>query len=147
MKGVSEFVLVLIILIIVIASILVVWLFYNSMFGSVTMQGETSSLGEALSSCMKIDSVSGNKTYLKNCGSGSIRNDTLSVFVDDASFNYSMKPASVGNGEIGTVELNIQNLALGNHKIRITTKSAEVERYVNVTMSGSNKVLKLIETS
>jgi len=147
MKGVSEFVIVLIILIIAIASILVVWLFYNSMFGSVTTTGKTSSLGEALSSCMKIDSASDNKTYLKNCGSGSIKNDTLSVFIDDASFNYFMKPASIGKGEIGTIELNIQTLTLGNHKIRITTKSTEVERYVNVTMSGSSKVLKLIETS
>jgi hypothetical protein len=117
------------------------------MFGSVTTTGKTSSLGEALSSCMKIDSASDNKTYLKNCGSGSIKNDTLSVFIDDASFNYFMKPASIGKGEIGTIELNIQTLTLGNHKIRITTKSTEVERYVNVTMSGSSKVLKLIETS
>jgi hypothetical protein len=147
MKGVSEFVIVLIILIIVIASISVMWLFYNSMFSSVATSGETSSLGQVLSSCMKIDTVSGNKTYLKNCGSGSIKNDTLSVFVDDASFKYSMSPAYIGKGEVGVIELNIQNLALGNHKIRITTKSAEVGRYVNVTMAGSTKVLKLIETS
>ena len=147
MKGVSEFVIVLLILIIAIASILVVWLFYNSMFGSVTMSEGTSSLGEALSSCMKIDSVSGNKTYLRNCGDGSIRNDTINVFIDDAAFRYSMSPIYIGKGEVGTIELNLQSLGLGNHKLRITTKSTYVERYVNVTMSGSDKVLKLIETS
>jgi hypothetical protein len=146
MRGVSEFVIVLIFLIIAIALLLVVWLFYNSMFGSVKTSGNTPALGEALSSCMKIDSVSDSNIYLKNCDVNSIRNDTLAVFIDDAAYGYSMSPTYIGGGEIGTIQLNIQNLALGNHLIRITTKYAEVKRYVNVTMSGSNKVLKLIET-
>jgi hypothetical protein len=145
MKGISEFVVVLLIMIVAIGSMLVVWLFYNYIFGYVATPEGTSPLNEALSSCIKIDSVGYNKTYLKNCGRGSIKNDTISVFIDDAAFSYSMKPTYIGDGEIGTVEINIRNLALGNHRLRITTKSTYAERYVNLTMSGSDKVLKLIE--
>jgi len=139
MKGVSEFVVVLIILIIAIASLLVVWLFYNSMFGSVTAQGETSSLGDVLSSCMKIDSVSGNKTYLRNCGSGVIKSNNIRVYIDEIPYNFSMSTASIGKGGVGTVELNnIDNLSSGNHKLRIASSSGEVERFVKVVYSNAS---------
>ncbi len=141
MKGVSEFVLVLLILIIAIASILVLWLFYNSMFGSVTMSEDTSSLGEALSSCMKIDSARDNKIYLRNCGSGVIKNDTLKVYFDEEPVKFSMAPQSLGKGEVGTVSLTNLNLfykGVGeNYKIRITSPSGYVERYVKTTLPSS----------
>ena len=136
MKGVSEFVVVLIILIIMIASILVVWLFYNSMFGSVTTSGETSSLGETLSSCMKIDSASGNKIYLRNCGSGTIIGSALGIYIDDVPYNFSMNPNSIGKGGFGVINLyNIQNLSLGNHELRVASSYGEVKRYVKILSS------------
>jgi hypothetical protein len=109
------------------------------MFGSVTTQGETSSLGEVLSSCMKIDSANGNKIYLRNCGTGTVRNDSIRVYLDEAPIGFTMTPTSVGKGEIGTIELsiNIENLDFGNHKLKITSKSAETERYVKKISTGS----------
>jgi len=143
MKGVSEFVTVLLILIIAIASILVVWLFYNSMFGSVTMSEDTSSLGEALSSCMKIDSARDNKIYLRNCGTGTIRNDSTSVYMDEAPIAFTMTPSSIGKGQVAEIALSgLWGMPLGNHKIRISNKAGEVQRYVKVSLPDS-RVLDL----
>lgn len=138
MKGVSEFVVVLIILIIVIASISVLWLFYNSMFGSVVTQGETSSLGETLSSCMKIDSANGNKIYLRNCGTGTVSNNSISVYMDDAPFAFTMNPSSIGEGQVAEIALSgLWGISLGNHKVRISNKAGEVERYVKAELPDS----------
>ncbi len=138
MKGVSEFVIVLIILIIAIASILVVWLFYNSMFGSVVTSEDTSNLGEVLSSCMKIDSVSSNKIYLRNCGTGTVRNDSISVYMDEAPIAFTMNPSSIGKGQVAEIALSgLWGMSFGNHKIRISSKAGEVERYVKAVLPDS----------
>ena len=138
MKGVSEFIEVLIILIIAIASISVVWLFYNSMFGSVTTAENTHALDETLSSCMKIDSVKDNKVYLKNCGDGAVTNSSLRVYFDDAPVNFSMVQESISKGEIGTITLyglTLWDMETGeNHKIKITSPSGKVERFVKAVL-------------
>jgi len=139
MKGISEFVIVLIILLVAIASILVVWLFYNSMFGSVATTGETSSLGEVLSFCMKIESARNNKIYLRNCGTGTVRNDSTSVYMDEAPIAFTMNPSSIGKGQVAEIALSgLWGMPLGNHKIRISNKAGEVERYVKAVLSNYN---------
>jgi len=137
MKGVSEFVLILLILIIAIESLLFVWLFYNSMFGSVTTE-DTSNLGEALSSCMKIDSARNNKIYLRNCGTGVVRNGSTSVYMDEAPLAFTMNPSSIGKGQVAEIGIsNLWGMSLGNHKIRISSKAGEVERYVKAVLPDS----------
>ena len=141
MKGVSEFVLILLILIIAITSISILWLAYYGYFRQITLSEDTSSLGEALSSCMKIDSVKDNKIYLKNCGSGLIKNNTLEIYFDEEPLEFNMTPESIAKGEIGTISLTDLNLfykTVGeNYKLRITSPSASVERYVKTALPSS----------
>jgi hypothetical protein len=140
MRGVSQIVLMLLILVIAIFSISVLWLSFYGIFGKTASAGNTSALGNALSSCMSIDSVKDNKVYLRNCGDGIVTNNSLRVYFDNAPVNFSMNPISLVKGEIGNLGLNINinNLALGNHKLKITSPSAEVERFVKVVSSNSS---------
>jgi hypothetical protein len=108
------------------------------MFGSVTMSEDTSSLGEALSSCMKIDSVKDNKIYLRNCGTGVVRNDSTSVYMDEAPIIFTMTPSSIGKGQIAEITLNsLFGVSIGNHKIRISNKAGEIQRYIKAVLPDS----------
>ncbi|NIO44221.1 MAG: hypothetical protein GTN36_01535 [Candidatus Aenigmarchaeota archaeon] len=138
MKGISEFILVLLILIIAVVSISLVWLSYNAFFRHITFSEDTSALSEALSSCMKIDSAKNEKIYLKNCGSGLIKDDKLNVFIDDESFEFTMIPESIVKSEIAEITIKgLWGISLGNHKIKIASPSGKVERYVKATLPDS----------
>jgi flagellin-like protein len=58
-----------------------------------------------LSSCMSIDSISGNKIYLRNCGKGVITNDSLSFYIDGVPYEHTLT-GSIGEGEVGDVTIN-----------------------------------------
>jgi hypothetical protein len=141
MRGVSEFVLVLLILIVAVISVSIVWLVFFGHFREITFSADTTSVGEILSSCMKIDSVRNNKIYLKNCGSGVIKNNTLKVYFDEEEFEYFMTPKSIAKGEIGTITLTNLNLFLKgagkNYKLEITSPSTSVQRYVKAVLPSS----------
>jgi hypothetical protein len=138
MRGVSQIVLILLILVIAMSSISVLWLSFYSIFGKVASSGNTSTLGNALSSCMNIDSVKGNKVYLRNCGDGAVTNSSLRVYFDNAPVNFSMSPLSLGKGETGIITLyGLWGLSIGNYKLKITMPSAEVERYVKTKLPDS----------
>jgi len=138
MKSISEFVWILLILIVAVVSISVLWLFYHSYFTQITLSEETSALGEVLSSCMKIDSVKSNKIYLKNCGSGLIKNDTLNIFIDEESFEFTMTSKSIRKGDIAEITIkDLWGINIGNHKIKIASPSGKVERYVKSTLPDS----------
>jgi len=131
MRGVSEFVLVLLFMIIVLFSITVLWLYYYGYFRHITFSGESPRLGEALSSCMKIDSASNNKIYLKNCGSGVVKSDKINVFIDEEPFEFTMSPNSISKGEIAEITIkNLLGISFGEHKIKITSPSGKTERYL-----------------
>ncbi len=141
MRGVSEFVLVLLFIIIVLFSITVLWLYYYGYFRHITFSGESPSLGEALSSCMKIDSVRDKRVYLMNCGSGVIKNNKINVYFDDDVVSFSMNPETIKKGEVGIID--IYNLSLWdkqigeNHKIKIASSAGETERYVKTALPDS----------
>lgn len=141
MRGVSQVVTVLLILIMAVAGISFAWLSFYGLFGKISSSSQ-STLSEALSSCMKIDSVGSNKVYLRNCGDGIILDSALKVYFDDAPLNFSMTPQTIKNGETGTVNLyglwkiNIVNGE--NYKLKITSPATEVERYVKTVLPDSN---------
>jgi len=105
MKGVSNIVLLLITIIIVISSISALWLYFSVVLRITTSTDSTSALGNALSSCIKIDSTSGNKVYLRNCGSGVVTNSSLRVYLDDILINFSMSPQVLNNSVQGIISL------------------------------------------
>jgi archaellum component FlaG (FlaF/FlaG flagellin family) len=139
MKAISEIIAVVLVVMIAVSTIALLWISFNTIFKTIAAKGQPTSsrLGDVLSSCMKIDSVQGNKIYLRNCGSGIITNDTLKVFLDDGSFNFTMTPASIGKSEVATITLfGLWGLS-GNIKIRITNPAGQVERYVKAGLPSS----------
>ena len=145
MKAISEFVLSLLLILIVVSTISIVWLYYYGYLNFIEVKSDTFQLGESLSSCMKIDSVSANRIYIKNCGNGIINNVSLAIYIDEQQFGYTMNPSPISRGQIGTVQIDISSLSPGGHNITVTTNSAQAERYVNVTLVDGNNMMNLIE--
>jgi hypothetical protein len=145
MKAASEFILSLLIIIILMSIVSLFWLYYYGYLRYVQSEGNTSKVGEALSSCMRIDSVKAASIYLKNCGEGFISNKTLSVYLDEQPFAFTMNPPNVLSGSVGTVLINTASLSLGDHLLRITTTSAQAERHVNVTMVAGIRSMSLLD--
>jgi hypothetical protein len=145
MKGISEFVLSLLLILILVSTITIVWLYYYGYLKFIESNSDTSQLGESLSSCMKIDSMSANKIYIKNCGNGVINNVSLAIYIDEQQFAYTMNPSPLAKGQIGTVQIDASSLSPGGHNITVTTISAQAVRYANVTLVAGNKTLNLIE--
>ncbi len=110
-------------IIIISLSILLValfWLFIYGTYSSLTSSGE-STVGRTLvtiSSCMKIESVSRNKVYVKNCGEGVITQDSLKVYFDDIPLNIT-SVTTFGNTNIGSNGGGTANRIFGS-KFKLT---------------------------
>jgi hypothetical protein len=137
MKGASEFVLALMFIIIVATSVSLLWMYYYGYFKFIASSSEDYNVGEAISSCMRIESARNSNVYIKNCGSGTIKNSTLSVYIDDSAVGFSMPQESVDAGEIGSITLGTGSLELGSHRIKISNRNTEVERYIRLVVSDS----------
>jgi len=137
MKAVTQIIAVIIIISLSIALVALFWIFISGTFTSLTSSGE-STVGETLvtiSSCMKIESVSGNKVFVKNCGEGSITEDTLNVYLSDIPFNFTMSPTIVGKDEVGTVSLyDLQDLSQGGYLLKVTNPKVITERTVEAIL-------------
>jgi hypothetical protein len=144
MKAASEFVLSLLLILILVSAATVMWLYYYGYLRFIENNADTSQFGESISSCMKIESMNSDKIYIKNCGDGIIRNDSLAVYVDEQQFGYSMD-SSLSEGQIGTVRINTASLALGGHYVKVTSENAQDQRYANLTLVSGNKALNLLE--
>jgi hypothetical protein len=147
MKGASEFILSLLIIVIIASLTSLFWLYNYGYLKYVESSGDTSQIGEALSSCMKIDSFGGNNIYIKNCGDGVIKNNTLAVYVDDQQISYSMNTAQLARGAVGSIQIDTSVLSTGGHYFKITTKTSEAERYAVVTLVSGSNVLSLLDTT
>jgi hypothetical protein len=113
---------------IVVALTALAYTFFSSMFTTITETGETSiaQIEKTLSSCMKIDGISHNKIYLRNCGQGLIINDTINIYIDDEKLDFFMTPASINYGDIATISLDIWGLSIGDHKLLISNPQTEL---------------------
>lgn len=139
MQGVSAIIAIILILIIVVAIASLFWIFMSGLFTGITETSETSitQITEALSSCMKIDSVFHNKIYLRNCGTGTINNDTLNIYIDDSEFEFSMNPESIDKGEVATITLPIWGISIGDHTLKITNPKIELVKNVKSVLHDS----------
>ena len=124
---------VIIIITITIALMALFWLFISGTYTSLTSSGESTVSGTlvTISSCMKIESVSGNKVYVKNCGEGSVTNDTLKIYLNDVPLNFTMSPTIVSEDEVGTVSLyGLWGLPEGGHLLKVTNPKVITEMAV-----------------
>lgn len=93
--------------------------------------GGIESLTESTSSCISVDSVYGNKVYLKNCGNGVITGNSLLVYMDGAPINATMSPATITKGEVGAVNLSgIWSLSYDAHMLKIGNGLAQITQRV-----------------
>jgi len=121
MRGISAVVVIVLLLLISIALISAVYIWATAITTSTTTSGteQVSELTKQLSSCMRIDAVSGNKIYLRNCGKGVITNESLSVFIDEAKVGHSTE--TIGEGKTGEVNVSgLWKFSLGRHNLKIT---------------------------
>ncbi len=131
MKAISAIISIILILMIIVALASLSWMFSSSLFSSMTETGTSSikQFTETLSSCIKIESVNEDKVYVRNCGQGLITNDSISIYVDDAKFNFQMIPTSIKSGELATITLSAWGLPNEKHNLKITNPYTSVVSY------------------
>jgi len=84
-----------------------------------------------LSGCLKIDAVSGNKIYLRNCGKGVITNNSLSVFIDDVKVGHSL--TEIGEDQTGTVNISgLWKFSMDRHNLKLTNGAAFVQALIEL---------------
>lgn len=139
MKAISSVVAVILILLIIMALTATLWIFLSGLFPTITGTGERTinRTVTTLSSCMWIESIGGNKVYLRNCGKGVITNDTLAVYLDDDTSDFTMTPEIVGEEEAGTISMPIWGIPPGDYKIKITNPQTMIQRTVEAVLPDS----------
>jgi hypothetical protein len=146
MKGLSQIIGVLLIVIVGISIISTVGFFVFGTFGSLKSSGDSSlnnSLG-AMSSCIRIESLSGSNIYIRNCGSGYVTNTTTSAYLDGAPLKVSMSNLSLSRDDIGIMTADLTGIALGVHNLRVSNPNYAVdlpiEAYMNALIVSLRKV-------
>ena len=131
-KAISAIIIVVLLLLISISLISVVYIWSYAMTGTTTEAGteQITELTKQLSSCLKIDAISGNQIYLRNCGTGIITNESLSVFIDDTKVGHST--LEIKEKELGTVNISGLWQFSGEHKLKITNGAASVGALIEI---------------
>jgi hypothetical protein len=133
MKGLTPIITVLIIVVVATSMVTLFWVFVSGMFVNLKATGDTQvnqSTG-TLSSCVRVDSVSGNKIYVRNCGSGVIIPGNVNVFLDDSIMNVTVENISVDELECSEADEDspISVVCPAGY----TIKSIESSIYVNAS--------------
>ncbi len=134
MKGITPVIAIVLLLMVTIAIVGFSFTFLSSMFAGAaetTSQQMEQQLG-AMSSCMQIDSISFDKVYVRNCGSGSLAD--FSVYVDTENIAVTNAPVIAENA-VG--ELTLAKGVSGD-VIKVTSPSAQSE--LTMRHCGVNKI-------
>jgi len=133
MKAISAIIVVVLLLLISISLISVVYVWSSALTGTVTSTTEetTTELTKQLSGCLKIDAISKNQIYLRNCGKGVITNNSLSVFIDDVKVGHSVE--EIGEDQTGTVNISgLWQFSLSTHNLKLTNGAAFVQALIEL---------------
>ncbi len=133
MKAISAIIVVVLLLLISISLISVVYVWSSALTGTVTSTTEetTSELTKQLSGCLKIDAISKNQIYLRNCGKGVITNNSLSVFIDDVKVGHSVE--EIGEDQTGTVNISgLWQFSMDRHNLKLTNGAAFVQALIEL---------------
>lgn len=139
MRGISSIIAIVLLLMITISMAGVVYIFmqrsFTPAFNSTSSQVE--GMGKAAQTMMKIDSISGNKVYIRNIGSAPISNGSLGIYIGNTLVNYTL-PADIPSGQLA--ELTINNtwgLPTGGSELKITGIGATYSEPVSITPDNS----------
>ncbi len=106
MKGVSEVIAIILILMITISLAGLAYMFMSTTMSDVTSSA-SSTVDTTTSSMLTsfvIESMSINKLYVRNTGQTSLT--SLSVYSGDAPVRFNMTPSSIASGEVGSILIN-----------------------------------------
>jgi len=121
MKGISDVIAVTMILMITVALASLGYIFFVGTFSSVTniSQQSVNQTSAGLGTNFKIESISGNRIYIRNIGSTDLTN--IAVYVDGVPVNFAISDSSIKPGAIGYVYLTAPNVQ--GSQVTVTTSS------------------------
>jgi archaellum component FlaF (FlaF/FlaG flagellin family) len=148
MRGISTAIFMILFLMV---SISITYMLYISLAGTFSQAQQTGSDASdqtlmSISSCIRAESASDTRIFVRNCGEGHVTQQNLGVYIDETYMGFSMSPSSLSDGETGTVTLNdISGLTIGNHILRITSPRASSE--ILVEAYGSPISLRMSDSA
>lgn len=150
MRAITPVFSVLLIVVLSVALVSFLWLFFTGTFNSLKSSG-TSTVGESLttiSSCMKIESVYGNQVSIRNCGKGVVSGDSLKVYLDDIPVNVTPLISDFGKKNIGASENGIgsssgQGTMATRFQAPLTGTITSVYVYTKNVYTGADKLVYL----
>lgn len=137
MRGISSIIVVVLILMIVVALAGLTYMFSSAIFTSTTAttkQSITKTTAGLLAN-MKIESVSGNKVYVRNVGQTDLSN--FSVYIGDAPVEYEIDKPLLSPGDMAAIRIKkIYNVTSGIWEVpsgdmRVTTSEGPLGEYKN----------------
>ena len=139
MKGVTAIIAIVLLLMITISMTGFVYLFLQRSFESASESSDSQIAQQSRSilTMMKVDSVSGNKIYIRNVGSVPISNSSLGVYIGNSAVNYTLD-SDVAPGQVAEMTINGSwELPLGSSEIRITGVGAAYSEPVSIAPDSS----------
>ncbi|NOZ81734.1 MAG: hypothetical protein GXO63_01125, partial [Candidatus Micrarchaeota archaeon] len=137
-KGMSPVVVVILLVVIVFVLISILNFWASGLIGKVSFEGERriKTIEESLY-CVKVESFSGNKIYLRNCGVGDITQNVLAVFIDDTPVKFVLKN-EIESGKRGYIIIpELYRFDVGKHELTISAGSSIIKSYVELTYPDS----------
>ena len=146
MKGVSNILILILLAMLSVSITYMVYVFLIETTSSTTQSGTqiTDSALSSFSSCIRIESVSGNKAFLRNCGEGVVTQSSLGMYMDEIALSFIMSPASISEDSTATVTLtSLASVDIGMHTLRATSPKASGQ--ITVEAYGSPVSLRTVD--
>jgi hypothetical protein len=146
MRGISTAIILVLFLMLSVTIAYLMYVFFTGSFMRLSQAGSDSNDQNllSLSSCIRVESASGSKLFVRNCGEGVVTQQSIGVYIDESYVSFTMSPASISESETGTVTLNdISGLNLGNHRLRVTSPKASSE--ISVEAYGAPISLRTVD--
>jgi hypothetical protein len=146
MRGISTAIFLVLFLMISVSITYLLYISLTKTFSSAEQAGSDTSdqTLSSMSSCIRVESASDTRLFVRNCGEGYVTEQNLGVYIDEAYAGFTMSPTSLSDGDTGTVTLtDISSLSPGNHRLRVTSPKASSE--ISVEAYGSPISLRMVD--
>lgn len=146
MKGISNTMFLILLASLSVSITYVMYVFLTGTVSSASQAGTQISDNalSSLSSCIRIESVSGSRAFVRNCGEGYLTSSTLGMYIGETPLGFSMIPASIAEGETAIVTLyDLSSVSAGTHMLRATGPKASGE--ILVEAYGSPISLRILD--
>ncbi len=85
-----------------------------------------------VTSCINVESASGNKIYLRNCGKGEIPPSSLKIYIDGIPVDYKLT-SSIGEKEVKAVVLKgLWKFSSGRHMLKVVAGNIKLDKSIEL---------------